>query len=176
MNICAIATDYLSTFCFTSGLQRTATLVPTMNQGPLGAPVAASERGDVIDRVSLDTPDAESAHLTEAYAPASSPPPAQVAPYSSVEPGMADAYALAERVGASPADEPDPDQERGVVRLLMDGHFKGVADVRLRLNFFEQLNHDALPELRPPNGNGRAYGKFVQMYEERRGDAVDEVA
>lgn len=30
-------------------------------------------------------------------------------------------------------------QAKGVVRLLQEGHFKGVADVRLRVNFHEQL-------------------------------------
>lgn len=45
---------------------------------------------------------------------------------------------------------PSPDQDRnppaaetaeagGVIRLLMDGHFKGVADVRLRINFHDEL-------------------------------------
>jgi hypothetical protein len=33
-----------------------------------------------------------------------------------------------------------PDYPPGVIRLLMAGHFKGVADVRLRINFFEELN------------------------------------
>jgi hypothetical protein len=30
-------------------------------------------------------------------------------------------------------------KERGVIRLLEAGHFKGVADVRLRINFFDEL-------------------------------------
>ncbi|MCJ7615519.1 MAG: hypothetical protein MUO43_03170 [Desulfobacterales bacterium] len=29
---------------------------------------------------------------------------------------------------------------KGVIRLLQEGHFKGVADVRLRINFFEELS------------------------------------
>ena len=29
---------------------------------------------------------------------------------------------------------------RGVIRLLQEGHFKGVADIRLRINFFEELS------------------------------------
>jgi hypothetical protein len=33
-----------------------------------------------------------------------------------------------------------PEHLPGVIRLLMEGHFKGVADVRLRINFFEELN------------------------------------
>ena len=37
--------------------------------------------------------------------------------------------------------EPDPPEKvKGVIRLLQAGHFKGVADVRLRINFFDELN------------------------------------
>jgi hypothetical protein len=32
------------------------------------------------------------------------------------------------------------ENERGVIRLLQDGHFKGVADVRLRINFYDELH------------------------------------
>jgi len=38
--------------------------------------------------------------------------------------------------------EPSPSdgaKTRGVIRLLQEGHFKGVADVRLRINFFDEL-------------------------------------
>jgi hypothetical protein len=31
------------------------------------------------------------------------------------------------------------DTEKGVLRNLLEGHFKGVSDVRLRINFFEEL-------------------------------------
>lgn len=34
------------------------------------------------------------------------------------------------------ASEPEP---KGVLRLIQEGHFNGVADVRLRINFFKQL-------------------------------------
>ena len=34
-------------------------------------------------------------------------------------------------------------EERGVIRLLEQGHFKGVADVRLRINFFDELTSRA---------------------------------
>ena len=37
----------------------------------------------------------------------------------------------------------DQDEAKGVLRLLQAGHFKGVADVRLRINFFEQLSAQA---------------------------------
>jgi len=43
----------------------------------------------------------------------------------------------------------DDSKGRGVIRLLEAGHFKGVADVRLRINFFEELSaraaHNAAP-------------------------------
>jgi len=41
-----------------------------------------------------------------------------------------------------PEDNAPPqveDEAKGVVRLLLAGHFKGVADVRLRMNFFEEI-------------------------------------
>jgi len=38
-------------------------------------------------------------------------------------------------VVTSPLDE----DGKGVLRLLQEGHFKGVSDVRLRINFFQQL-------------------------------------
>ena len=34
---------------------------------------------------------------------------------------------------------PDTEKAKGVLRLLEQGHFKGVADVRLRINFHEQI-------------------------------------
>jgi len=34
----------------------------------------------------------------------------------------------------------DTEDGKGVLRLLQEGHFKGVSDVRLRIVFFEQLN------------------------------------
>lgn len=51
------------------------------------------------------------------------------------------------RNGDQTASLPDgKDQEghvKGVIRLLEQGHFKGVADVRLRINFFEELSQRA---------------------------------
>lgn len=41
-------------------------------------------------------------------------------------------------VDRAPADGEGGDA-RGVIRLLQAGHFKGVADVRLRINFFDEL-------------------------------------
>ena len=62
----------------------------------------------------------------------------------------------APRDGATAA--PGEAKVRGVIRLLQQGHFKGVADVRLRINFFDELSaiehaslaqsaQDSVPEL-----------------------------
>ncbi len=43
----------------------------------------------------------------------------------------------------------DDAKVKGVIRLLQEGHFKGVADVRLRINFFDELQaieHASLAE------------------------------
>jgi hypothetical protein len=53
---------------------------------------------------------------------------------------------------AGSADQGPKDEEgvKGVVRLLEEGHFKGVADVRLRINFHEELaemEHQRLREV-----------------------------
>lgn len=40
----------------------------------------------------------------------------------------------------SAGEEDDGDEGRGVLRNLLAGHFKGVADVRLRINFFDELS------------------------------------
>ncbi|MGE5296238.1 MAG: hypothetical protein ACM3VT_15560 [Solirubrobacterales bacterium] len=74
----------------------------------------------------------------------------------------------------TPDSEPSDTQEaRGVIRLLQEGHFKGVADVRLRINFAEELAGSELPELSAPKGNGKAYEKFLQIYRDMQG--TDEV-
>ncbi|GAG28056.1 unnamed protein product, partial [marine sediment metagenome] len=36
-------------------------------------------------------------------------------------------------------NEPSGEEEKGVIRLLLEGHFKGVSDVRLRINFNDEL-------------------------------------
>ncbi len=61
--------------------------------------------------------------------PQNSPPIAQIDEPSQTEP-------------QSDIQNPDDTEEdgKGVLRLLQEGHFKGVSDVRLRIVFFEQLN------------------------------------
>jgi hypothetical protein len=51
---------------------------------------------------------------------------------------------------APPApDADDGEKARGVLRLLEAGHFKGVADVRLRINFFDELSARATTAAQP---------------------------
>ena len=52
------------------------------------------------------------------------PDPAQIEESSSTEPQ---------------SESQESDAEKGVLRNLLAGHFKGVSDVRLRINFFEEL-------------------------------------
>lgn len=42
--------------------------------------------------------------------------------------------------GAAAAPLGTPERSKGVIRLLQEGHFKGVADVRLRINFADELS------------------------------------
>ena len=65
-----------------------------------------------------------------------------------------DKKAIAESSPAPPQVEnqavQDDEKVKGVIRLLQEGHFKGVADVRLRINFFDELTALGLVE-RPDN-------------------------
>ena len=56
----------------------------------------------------------------------------------------------------------------GVLRLLDAGHFKGVADVRLRINFHDELSPQAAAA-DPAEGRGVAYEKFLSIYDKLRG-------
>jgi hypothetical protein len=56
--------------------------------------------------------------------PQESPEPAQIEEPSSTEPQ---------------SELQENDTEKGVLRNLLAGHFKGVSDVRLRINFFDEL-------------------------------------
>jgi hypothetical protein len=84
---------------------------------------------------------------------------------------------------SQPAPPPRPDQEKnndgetkGVVCLLQEEHFKGVADIRLRINFFNEFNAikseeliDGLNEIKASHeshvlkNNGKAYNKFLTI-------------
>lgn len=55
----------------------------------------------------------------------------------------------------------------GVIRLLQEGHFKGVADVRLRINFFEELQTLQETELRS------AVGEAIPDFLEDMGKSLD---
>jgi hypothetical protein len=43
-------------------------------------------------------------------------------------------------IDTQPISEETDNREKGVIRLLREGHFKGVADVRLRINFHDDIN------------------------------------
>jgi hypothetical protein len=60
----------------------------------------------------------------EAETPQDSPSPAKIEEPPSTE---------------SQSEIKESDSEKGVLRLLQEGHFKGVSDVRLRINFFDEL-------------------------------------
>jgi hypothetical protein len=77
-----------------------------------------------------------------------------IAVYQSGKPNQTDPVAKNTNPGLSKKGEVNPnsatasatndsekssDKTRGVIRLLQEGHFKGVADVRLRINFHEEL-------------------------------------
>jgi len=68
-------------------------------------------------------------------------------------------------------EEEGSGKARGVVSKLNEGgHFKGVADVRLRIVHFdnpdlEPINPDDLPD--PENVPGKAYEKFLEQYEDK---------
>ena len=68
-------------------------------------------------------------------------------------------------------EETEETEARGVLRLLQAGHFQGVADIRLRLNFAEELAGAELPELSTPKGNGKAYAKFLAVYQDMQGSS-----
>jgi hypothetical protein len=65
-----------------------------------------------------------------------------------ISPGNGHAYGLqkvhpkepeAEETAAVTGEDPGGGEEKGVIRLLQEGHFKGVADLRLRINFHDEL-------------------------------------
>ena len=58
----------------------------------------------------------------------------------------------------------DPNKVPGVIRLLQEGHFKGVADVRLRINFFDELQALQARELR--SAAGQALPAFLEAMDQ----------
>ncbi len=50
-----------------------------------------------------------------------------------------DQQPLSAEVTGVTGDEPTGEEEKGVIRLMLEGHFKGVSDVRLRINFNDEL-------------------------------------
>jgi hypothetical protein len=52
--------------------------------------------------------------------------------------GETSQYSL-DSISPAAGDDNDTEATKGVLRLLQEGHFRGVADVRLRINFFDEL-------------------------------------
>lgn len=68
---------------------------------------------------------------------------------------------LPEEEIAPPAEETE--KQPGVLRLLQEGHFKGVADVRLRINFYDELQ--ALESQSRMDAAGSGFAAFNQSLE-----------
>ncbi len=69
--------------------------------------------------------------------------PEKLTDYGPSKPAQDDATPIADapKTNVVPAGEEDNgDEGHGVLRNLLAGHFRGVADVRLRLNFFDELS------------------------------------
>lgn len=80
-------------------------------------------------------PPAHGRTTSTADAPATTPPAGQTEPDDLTSPEM--------NTDPSPTDvasSGSQETEKGVIRLLQEGHFKGVANVRLHINFFEELS------------------------------------
>ena len=63
----------------------------------------------------------------------------------------------------------------GVIKKFQDpeSHFNGVADLRLRINFADQLQELSMPPVREAKGKGSAYGRFLEIYESLGADSQD---
>ncbi|UCG32993.1 MAG: hypothetical protein JSU68_15185 [Phycisphaerales bacterium] len=71
------------------------------------------------------------------------PAPADLNRKQSAKPERHASSAADEPVDTSSREEDEGTKAAGVLRLLEEGHFKGVADVRSRINFFDELSAQA---------------------------------
>lgn len=98
-----------------------------------------------------------------------------------------------ESPGGTEIDEPSPtepqsdvqandaEQSKGVLRLLQEGHFKGVSDVRLRINFFDELAAIEAEKLQAVaeekvNGVLESVGGVVNSFLEEENELTEEQA
>jgi hypothetical protein len=67
----------------------------------------------------------------------------------------------------APPTTETPSRAAGVLRKLAAGEFKGVADVRLRLNFADEIASAGAPLPAPSaaSGKGKAHAKFLAAYQ-----------
>lgn len=82
--------------------------------------------------LSISKANASSARAAKRNNPSAQPKPTAEPPTPPASPEAADPE-------ETPVEIEDTTKTRGVIRLLEEGHFKGVADVRLRINFFDEL-------------------------------------
>ena len=81
--------------------------------------------------------------------------------------GPLDQQPLSAEVTDVSGDEPSSEEEKGVIRLLLQGHFKGVSDVRLRINLNDELT--AIEAAQMQAVSGQKMGGVLQSV----GGAVD---
>jgi len=64
---------------------------------------------------------------------------------------------------------------KGIIKKFQDpeSHFNGMADLRLRINFADQLQELTPPPVSEPKGKGSAYGRFLEIYESLGTDTKD---
>lgn len=64
---------------------------------------------------------------------------------------------------------------KGVVKKFQDSEtqFNGLADLRLRIHFAEQLQGLTLPPVSGAKGEGSAYSRFLEVYEGLEADVED---
>jgi len=74
---------------------------------------------------------------------------------------------LSAEVADVSGDEPTGEEEKGVIRLLLEGHFKGVSNVRLRINFNDEFT--AIETAQMQAVSGEKMGGVLQSV----GGAVD---
>lgn len=148
-------------------------MIPSISTSPIWAPITRAglasptlrpTLGDSVAKTPVETAPTGGPTPTPDVFDTTSLPPGPV-PDSTTEPPLApdDSVDSPDIKVTTDAPEDQPDG-KGVLRLLESGHFRGVADLRLRMNFAEELEGRELPELSQPRGNGKAYAKFLAQY------------
>ncbi len=149
-------------------------MIPSISASPIWTPITRAglasptlkpTLGDSVAKTPVETAPTDGLTPTPDAFDTPSLPPGPV-PDSTTEPPLVpdDSVDSPDIKVTTDAPEDLPDG-KGVLRLLEAGHFRGVADLRLRMNFAEELEGRELPELSQPRGNGKAYAKFLAQYD-----------